>query len=262
MIFFSPGKKGLCKPKVRRSLQTGSSGGIKWCSFVFLGCCQAPWNDSVERNARFPPFIIMVTLKPNYSHLNTSLLAMLLLIAAPKCTAWRGSSLPELGGRLRHCAGVWKEHGAAAGVLGLAASDVPAPVLCGGQERHGTCCGVTHRVSTLHVPQRLVLGRYTRELGHFTSQILQFRTASKDDYNSEYNQEAAYHLWLLLKDTHQEPLLISTCCEGLSADRSPPLLGAGTNARPGHIWSCSSVARLVPSITFHMSVCVHSKNQA
>lgn len=98
---------------MRRSLQTGSSGGIKWCSFVFLGCCQTPWNDSVERNVRFPPFIIMVTLKPNYSHLNASLWAVLSLIAAPKCAArWR-SSLLELAVQLGHCAGVWEEHGAA-----------------------------------------------------------------------------------------------------------------------------------------------------
>lgn len=71
---------------------------------------------------------------------------------------------------------------------------VPAPVLGGGREHHGTGCGVTHRMATLHVPQRLVLGGYTRELGLFTSDILQLRTASKDDYNSKYNQEAAHHL--------------------------------------------------------------------
>jgi len=68
----------------------------------------------------------MVTLKPNYSHLDTSLLAMLLLIAAPKCTAWQGGSLPALAGQLRHYTGVWNGHGAAAGVPGLAASAVPA----------------------------------------------------------------------------------------------------------------------------------------
>ena len=211
---------------------------------------------------RFPPFIIMVTLKPNYSHLNTSLLAMLLLIAAPKCTARQGSSLPELAGQLRHYTGVWKGHGAAAGILGLAASAMPALVLRRGWERHGTRCGVTHHVAILHVPQRLALGRYTRELGHFTSEILQFRIVSKDDYNSKYNQKAARHLRLLLKDKHQEPLLIPSCCKILSVHRSPPLLVAVTNARPGHIWRCFSVARLVPSMMFPISVSVRSKNQA
>lgn len=257
-----PGEKGLYKPKVRHSLQTGSSGGIKWCSFVFLGCCQTPWNDSVERNVRFPSFIIMVTLKPNYSHLNTSLLAMLLLITAPKCTAWQGSSLPELAGQLRHYTGVWKGHGAAAGVLGLVASAMPALVLCGGRERYGTCGVVTHCVAILHVPQRLVPGRYTREFGRFTSETLQFRIVSKNDYNSKYNQEAAHHLWLLLKDKHQEPLLVPSCCKILSVAWSPPLLVAVMNTWPDHIWCRFSVARLVPSITLHIFVSVHSKNQA
>lgn len=110
-MHFFPGKKGLYKAKVRCSLQTGSSGGIKQCVFVFLGCCQTPWNDRVERNVRFPPFIIMVTLKPNYSRLNSSLLAMLLLMAAPKCRAWQGAgwaaqtshwSLGRAGSSSRH----------------------------------------------------------------------------------------------------------------------------------------------------------------
>lgn len=91
MHFFFPVKKGPDKAKLRCSLWTGSSGGIKWCTFVFLGCCQTPWNDRVERNVRFPPFIIMITLKPNYSHLNSSLLAMLLLMAALNCMAWQGA---------------------------------------------------------------------------------------------------------------------------------------------------------------------------
>lgn len=204
----------------------------------------------------------MVTLKPNYSHLNTSLLAMLLLIAALKCTAWRGSSFLELAEQLTHYTGVWKGHGPAVGVLGPVASAVAALVLCGGRERHGTCCSITHHVAILHVPQRLALGRYTRELGHFTSEILQFGIVSKDDYNSKYSQEAAGHLWLLWKDKHQEALLIPSWCKLLSVDWSPPLLVAVTNTRLGHIWCRCSVARLIPSIMFHISVSVHSKNQA
>lgn len=114
---------------MRCSLQAGSSGGVKWCTVVFLGCCQTPWNDRAERNVRFPPFIIMVTLKPNYSRLNSSLLAMLLLMAALKCTAWQGAGWAA---QTSH----WslEGHEAAEGILGLAASGTPAPGLCGGQE--------------------------------------------------------------------------------------------------------------------------------
>lgn len=148
------------------------------------------------------------------------------------------------------------------GVLGLVASAVPALLLCGGRERHGTPRGMTHHVAVLHVPQRLALSRYARELGHFTSEILQFSIVSKVDYNSKYNQEAARQLWLLLKDKHQEPLPIPSCCKTLSEDRSPPLLVAVRNARPGHIWYRYSVARLVLSMMFRISASVHSKNEA
>ena len=53
---------------------------------------------------------------------------------------------------------------------------------------------------------------------HVTSEILQFRAVSKDDYKRKYHQEAARHLRLLLKDEHQEPLPIPSCCKILSAD--------------------------------------------
>lgn len=177
MTFSFPWKKGSLQIKGEVFLANSSAG----CSFAFLGYCQTLWNDSVERNVRFPPFIIMVTLKPNYSHLNSSLM-VLLLIPAPKCTAWLGSSLLELAEWLRHYTGVCKGHGAAAGVLGLAVSAMPALVLPGGRDHHGTCCGVTSYRVILHVTPRLVLGWRTRELGHFTSKILPFRIVLKDDY--------------------------------------------------------------------------------
>lgn len=67
-------------------------------------------------------------------------------------------------------------------VLGLVASVMPALVLHGGWDRHGTCCGVTYYMVILHVTPRLVLGWCTREVGHFTSKILPFRIVLKDDY--------------------------------------------------------------------------------
>lgn len=169
--FFSLEKKGLHKAKVRCSLQTGSSGGIKWCAFVFLGCFQTPWNDRVERNVRFPPFIIMVTLKPNYSHLNSSLLAMLLLMAALKCTAWLGNSdIPlEFGMGMKQQQVSW-------------ASGMPVPGRCGGQKHCGTRCSGTHCEVILDMPPRPVPGRDPRGLGHITSETLQLRIVSKDGW--------------------------------------------------------------------------------
>lgn len=62
-------------------------------------------------------------------------------------------------------------------VPGLVASAVPALVWCRGQEHHGARCGVTHRVVTLHAPQRLVLGGDWPP--HLTSDVLQLALGQK-----------------------------------------------------------------------------------
>lgn len=87
-------------------------------------------------------------------------------------------------------------------------------------------------------------------------------TGSEEDCHSKENQEAAGHPRLLLNDRHQELPLIPRCSKVLSADRTPSPLVAVTNTRPGHIWCRFSVARLVPSVTFPVSVPARSKTQA
>lgn len=200
----------------------------------------------------------MVTLKPNYSHLSSSLLAMLLLMAALKCTTWQGAgwaaqtshrSLGRARSSSRHTGpgSLWHACSRALWRTGAPWDPLQWDPLQG-DTWHAT------KASARQGPQRAwPHGLRNSAVQDCVRGWLQQKRKLRGSTSVALPPESLLNAPSAPADPQ---LLQDTLCRQI-----PTTSVAVRITRSRHIWCCFSLARLVLSIMFHVSVSMHSKNQ-